>query len=73
MYSWAIDNLKWCYDLTLKTEMRIVLRTPQLAGKIQNVRYSPLQHLKDYNPDSVYHLDGGVSLREAGTTYAVWQ
>ncbi len=72
MYSWAIDNLKWCFDLTLKTEMRIVLRTPQLAGKLQNVRYSPLQHLRDYDPTSPYYVDGGVSIRTPSTLYAAW-
>lgn len=72
MYSWAIDNLKWCYDLTLKTEMRVVLRTPQLAGKLQNVRYSPLQHLRDFDPSSPYHTDGGVSLRTPSTLHSVW-
>jgi hypothetical protein len=72
IFSWAIENNKWCYDLTVKTEQRIVLRTPQLAGRLQNVRYSPLQHLRDPLPDSPYHVDGGVSLRSPGTRYAVW-
>ena len=72
VYSWAIENQKWCYELTVKTEQRIVLRAPQLAGRIDHVKYSPLQHLRDYDPDSPYHMDGGVSVRVAGTTYAVW-
>jgi len=71
-YSWAIDQEKWCYELSVKTEQRVVLRTPQLAGRIQNVAYSPLQHLRDPQPDSPYWVDGGVSLRRAGTRYAVW-
>lgn len=72
MYSWALEQIKWCHTLTLKAEMRVVLRTPQLAGKIQNVRYSPLQHLRDFSPDSVYFVDGGVSLRQATGIQAVW-
>lgn len=71
-YSWAIEQQKWCYKLALKTEQRIVLRTPQLAGKIDNVLYTPLQHLRDPDPDSPYHVDGGVSLRTPGTRYSVW-
>jgi hypothetical protein len=71
-FSWAIEQTKWCYKLSLKTERRVVLRTPQLAGKIDYVRYTPLQHLREPDPASPYHQDGGVSLRPPGTSYAVW-
>ena len=72
VYSWAIENNKWCYDLTVKTEQRVVLRTPQLAGRIQNILYSPLQHLRDPLPDSPYYVDGGSSFRSPSTVYAAW-
>jgi len=72
VYSWALEQVKWCYKLSLKTEQRIVLRTPQIAGRIDHVKYVPLQHLRSPDPDSPYHYDGGVSVRTAGTTYAVW-
>lgn len=71
-YSWAYDAIRWCYQLSLKTEQRVVLRTPHLAGVIQNVMYSPLQHIRDPQWDSPYHVDGGVSLPTPGTRYAVW-
>jgi hypothetical protein len=72
IFLWAIENQKYCYKLSLKTEQRVILRTPQLSGKIQNVKYVPLQHLRSSDPDSEYWADGGVSLRGAGTAYAVW-
>lgn len=72
IYSWAIEQTKWCYKLSLKTEQRIVLRSPHLAGKIEHIRYSPLQHLRSPDPESPYFKDGGVSVRGPGTTYAVW-
>ena len=72
MWSWAIENLNWCFKLKLKTEQRVVLRTPQLAGRIDNVRYTPLQHLREPQPTSPYWSDGGVSLRQTTTDYAVW-
>lgn len=73
MYSWAVtDYYGWCYVLHLKSEPRVVLRAPMLAGKIQHVEYEPLQHLRSPDPDSVYHKDGGVSFRVPGTRYAVW-
>lgn len=72
LYSWALEQLKWCIKFSLRAEPRVVLRTPHLAGKIDNVMYSPLQHLRSPDPDSPYHYDGGVSVRGLGTRYAVW-
>jgi hypothetical protein len=73
-YSWALEQIKWCYKLALKTERRIILRTPQLAGRIDNVKYEPLQHLRDSDPSGAYFKDGGVSLRGGmvQTPHAVW-
>lgn len=73
VYSWALEQVKWCYKLSLKTEQRVVLRAPHLAGRIDHVRYSPLQHLRDADPDSPYWADGGVSLRGGlSDPFAVW-
>jgi hypothetical protein len=72
MYSWTYLELRWCYSLALKTEQRVVLRAPQLAGALQNVMYSPLQHLREPDFDNAYHVDGGVSYRTNATRYAAW-
>jgi len=75
MYSWTYLETRWCYLLSLKTEQRVVLRAPQLAGALQNVGYTPLQHLREpgYGDDNhPYSVDGGVSYRPGGTRYAVW-
>lgn len=72
LYSWAFEDQKWCYKLSVKTEERVVLRTPQLAGRIDNVMYEPLQHLRSPYPDSPYHYDGGASLRDTPSLNAVW-
>jgi hypothetical protein len=74
VYSWAIEQVKWCYKLALKTEQRIILRTPHLAGRIDNVKYAPLQHLRDADPQSPYWKDGGLRSRTAiSAPYAVWE
>lgn len=72
LYSWALEQVKWCYKLSAKIEWRVVLRTPQLAGRIDLVRYQPLQHLRSPDPSSPYFADGGVSLRPAPATSHVW-
>jgi hypothetical protein len=72
-YSWAIEQIKWCYKLALKTEQRIILRAPHLAGRIDAIKYVPTQHLRDSDPDSPYFKDGGVSIRGMlGEPLAVW-
>lgn len=73
VWSWAYEQVKWCYKLALKTQQRVVLRAPQLAGRIDAVRYAPLQHERDSDPSDSYFRDGGVSLRAGlGLPHAVW-
>lgn len=54
----APDN--WCIEAICKIEPRLILRTPQLAGRLQNVVYVPLQHTDDPLPSQDYHVNGGV-------------
>jgi len=59
--------------LGMKTEQRVILRTPQLAGRIDYVMYEPTQHLRSPYADSDYFQDGGISTRPASrSSYAVW-
>ncbi len=72
-FLWAYEDVGgYCYKLKLKIEPRIVLRTPQLAGRIDRVKYVPLQHLRSSDPSNTYFRDGGVSLRGNRTVYSVW-
>lgn len=73
VYAWSITQEKWCYKFHLKTQQRVILRTPHLAGRIDRIRYAPLQHLREGYPDSPYNFDGGVSLRATPASgNAVW-
>lgn len=67
-----VDTEATCYELFTKIETRVVLRTPQLAGRIDNCKYSPLQHVREADPDSPYFVDGGVSFRAEPAKNAVW-
>jgi hypothetical protein len=71
-FMWAYEGLNYCFKLKLKTEPRIVLRTPQLAGRIDHVKYIPLQHLRATDPSSNYFADGGVSMRPDTILRHVW-
>jgi hypothetical protein len=76
VWSWAYEQIKWCYKLSLKTEQRVILRTPHLAGRIDAVRYAPLQHERErLDPAGAYFMDGGSSLLTGTfteTPYAAW-
>jgi hypothetical protein len=72
-FMWAYEGINFCYKLKLKIEPRIVLRTPQLAGRIDHVKYVPLQHLRSSNPaDTNYFMDGGASTWPDTTKRHVW-
>jgi hypothetical protein len=73
IFSWAYDGQLWCYLLGLLTEQRIILRAPQLSGRIDHVKYTPLQHLRSPDPTSDYWLDGGSSgPPPQRASYATW-
>lgn len=72
LYSWTETTDKWCRKYSLLARPRVVLRTPQFAFRIDHVKYIPLKHLRDTDPDSEYHAAGGVSGRVADVYHAVW-
>ena len=67
----APDN--WCLEVISKVEPRLILRTPQLAGRLTDIAYCPLQHSDDPLPSQDYHVNGGVpSGRPAPSPFAEW-
>jgi hypothetical protein len=73
-YLWhSKPPLNWCVQWISKIEPRVILRTPQLAGRITNVRYAPLQHTRDPFPDDNYFVDGGETSRAGPSHFSDWQ
>ena len=67
----APDN--WCVEMISKTEPRLILRTPQLAGRLTDVQYVPLQHVNDVLPSQDYWVNGGVATgRPAPSPFSEW-
>lgn len=63
----------WCIQHIAKIEPRLILLTPQLAGRITNVAYAPLQHTRDPLPDQDYFVNGGVyTPRATPSLYSDW-
>lgn len=64
--------LNWCTQWISKIEPRIILLTPQLAGRLQNVRYAPLQHVRQPFPSDPYFVDGGETSRAGPSLFSDW-
>lgn len=62
----------WCVQFLAKIEPRIILLTPHLAGKLQNVQYRPFIHERDAFPTDPYFVDGGVTSRPGPSNYSDW-
>lgn len=71
-FMWVVEKQKWCYTVSGRVEPRVILKVPQLAGKIEHVLYSPLQHLRSFDDQSPYFFDGGSTYRPAVSLYADW-
>lgn len=62
VFLWTMGAPKlWCMDVSAKTEPRLRLLTPQLAGRLTDVAYVPLQHINNPLPSQSYHVNGGVT------------
>jgi hypothetical protein len=64
--------LNWCIQALATTEPRLIMRTPFLAGILQNVAYTPLLHTRQPFPDDPYFINGGVTSRPAPSFFTEW-
>jgi len=71
-FFWVVEQQSYCFLLRAKVEPRLVLRAPHLAGRLQNVAYEPLQHLRSPFDDDAYFVDGGRYSRSAQSWYSEW-
>lgn len=70
-FMWTMKLPKnWCIDAQSVTIPRLILRTPQLAGRLTDVVYVPLQHINDPLPTQYYHVNGGTGGRPFPSPYS---
>lgn len=62
-----------CIQWQTKVEPRLILRTPWLAGRLQNVAYCPIEHTRDVFPDDPYFVDGGKTSRPGPSFHDLWE
>jgi hypothetical protein len=70
---WSAERSRLCVFWEGKVEPRMILRTPQLAARLQNVAYTPLMHTRQPFPADPYFRDGGVTSRTGPSLYAEWK
>jgi hypothetical protein len=72
-YMWIKDKVRGCFLLQAVIRPRVILRTPHLAGRINNVKYTPLQHTREPFPSDGYFVNGGVVERSTPSYYSEWR
>lgn len=61
-----------CIVWQSKIEPRLLMRTPWLAARLQNVVYCPVQHVRESFPDDPYFVNGGGTSRPGPSLYSLW-
>jgi len=73
VFRWYINHKNGCVDMTVDFAPRLILRTPQVAARLDNVAYAPRTHARDAYPDSNYFANGGrTNLPQFPTFYTEW-
>lgn len=71
-FLWTHETAKFCFTVSGELKPRILLLTPQLAGRINHVLYTPAQHFKSWDPDSDYFWKGGTEDRPSPSLWSDW-
>ena len=71
-FRWYLKENLNCLQYNFETEFRIKMHCTQLAGRLTNVGYSPLQHVRSWNPSSSYFFDGGNTSFNDPKYYTSW-
>lgn len=61
----------FCVQLLAKTEWRVILETPQIAGRLENVKWTPLSRERGWDPaDASFYVNGGATTRVDNSYYS---
>jgi len=71
-FRWTSEFSKGCLKLNAVFDPRLRMRTPQIAWRINNVGYAPLQHFSSWDPNSAYFVDGGQTQGSNERYYSAW-
>jgi hypothetical protein len=60
----------FCVQALAKTEWRVVLEVPQIAGRLENVKWTSSANIRNWDPDGSYYVDGGSTSRTDNSYYS---
>jgi hypothetical protein len=63
MWLASVEETAMCKELHFGTRMRLILETPQLAGRIDNLQYSFNAPIRNALVGASYYADGGATYR----------
>lgn len=61
---WTNQKLRGCVKLSAEMDIRPILRTPHIAGRIDGIVYSTVRHSRSPFYNDPYFLKGGTSTRD---------
>lgn len=70
-YLWHVKPpTNFCVQMLAKTEWRVIVETPQIAARLENVKWTPRAHQRDWDPDSSFYVNGGGTTRTDNSYYS---
>jgi len=54
----------FCVQVIAKMQPRLLLLTPYLAARITNVKYTPIEHERSWDPTNAYFVNGGSTQQD---------
>lgn len=72
VFRWYGKQTNNCVSWEFVTMPRLSVRTPQIAGRLQNVGYAPMTHTRTDQPGDIYNADGGRTTTASASYYAPW-
>lgn len=72
LFRWFVETKNSCLKLNWEFSPKLQCIAPQLAFRITNVGYEPLQHERDWDPNGDYFLNGGNTNSPVQKYYSAW-
>jgi hypothetical protein len=57
---WTFQRTRFCASWVARIQPRLRLLTPHLAGRLENILWTPLQMFREPLPSQGYFVDGGI-------------
>lgn len=72
LFRWYVAFKNGCMKLTFEFSPKLMMLTPQLAGRIDKVSFQPMQKYREWDPTSDYFFNGGKTSGQVPTFYTPW-